>query len=155
MKTIVFLGTHKSDSSREAIKAAEQLGFFTCLLTDNPRQLKQREEYYDVHLMIYCNLNDIDNIRFHLNQIQKRSLTIKAIISFIDPFCALASKLSEEYNVPTFTSKALAIMENKLNSRECLKDTPYIPNFKIIKGNQINDCPLSLPAILKYIDSNG
>ena len=25
MKTIVFLGTHKSDSSREAIKAAEQL----------------------------------------------------------------------------------------------------------------------------------
>lgn len=33
MDTIVFIETNKSGSSREAIKAAEKLNFFTVLLT--------------------------------------------------------------------------------------------------------------------------
>ncbi len=34
MNTIVFIETNKSGSSREAIKAAEELNFFTFLLTE-------------------------------------------------------------------------------------------------------------------------
>ena len=61
MKTIVFLGTQKSGSSREAVRAAERLGFYTVVLTDQPRQRKQRSEYPDIHLMILCDLGNIGN----------------------------------------------------------------------------------------------
>lgn len=40
MDTIVFIETNKSGSSREAIKAAEKLNFFTVLLTKKQNLLK-------------------------------------------------------------------------------------------------------------------
>jgi len=63
MKTIVFIGALKSGSSREAIGIAQDLGYFTVLITDNQKQIKQRVEYQDVHLMLFCDLSDINKLK--------------------------------------------------------------------------------------------
>ena len=52
METIVFLGSNKSGSGRDAIMAAKELGFFTILLTDRKKWIQQRTEFPDVHQMI-------------------------------------------------------------------------------------------------------
>lgn len=48
MDTIVFIETNKSGSSREAIKAAEKLNFFTVLLTKKQNLLKNA-----IHSLMY------------------------------------------------------------------------------------------------------
>ena len=58
METIVFIETTKSGSSREAIKAAERLGFLTVLLTERNSFMKQRKEFPDVSQMIHVRRND-------------------------------------------------------------------------------------------------
>ena len=60
MKTIIFIGGNKSGSSREAIKAAGKLGFFTVLLTDREIFLENRLDFPDVHQMILMELSDYD-----------------------------------------------------------------------------------------------
>ncbi len=58
MRTIVFMDTHKSGSSREAIQAAERMGYYTVLLTNRSKLLEQREEFPDVHEMISVDLQN-------------------------------------------------------------------------------------------------
>lgn len=62
INTIVFLGTQKSGSSRDAIRATNDLGFYTCLLTNNLKILNQRIEFPDVHLMQYCEMDKIEKL---------------------------------------------------------------------------------------------
>lgn len=63
VKTIVFIGTNKSGSSREAIKAAESLGYFTVLFTNNEKQFLQRKEYADVHKMVLVDITNMNAMR--------------------------------------------------------------------------------------------
>ena len=70
LKTIIFIGTNKSGSSREAIKAAEQMGYFTVVFTNNEKQLRQREEYTDVHEMIFIDTNNISEMKKEVNKLQ-------------------------------------------------------------------------------------
>ena len=60
MRTIVFIETNKSGSSREAIKAAERLGFFTVLFTNRQKFIQQRTEFPEVHQMILVELSNYD-----------------------------------------------------------------------------------------------
>jgi histidinol phosphatase-like PHP family hydrolase len=68
MKTIIFIGSNKSGSSREAIKAAERLGFFTVLFTDREPFL----DFPDVQQMIYTELNDYDLLNANIREIQEQ-----------------------------------------------------------------------------------
>jgi len=45
MKTIIFIGLNKSGSSREAVKAANELGYYTVVLTDKEKQIQQKEYF--------------------------------------------------------------------------------------------------------------
>lgn len=72
MNTIVFIETNKSGSSREAIKAAEKLNFFTVLLTDQKRFLEERSEFPDVHQMIFTDINDYDNLITVIHNLKKQ-----------------------------------------------------------------------------------
>lgn len=155
INTIVFLGTQKSGSSREAIRAAEDLGFYTCLLTDNPKIINQRSEFPDVHLMQYCELSNIEKVREKIRLLRKHSLNICSIVAFTDPYCALASQIADEFGLPSNSTEAMYIMQNKLKSREMLKNTPYNPNYYVLDKSNMNQEPLFLPAVVKYIDSNG
>lgn len=158
MKTIVFIGTLKSGSSREAIKATQELGYFTVLLTDNKKQLEQREEYTDVHLMLYCDLHDIRALKITIQELKLKAFDIKAIVSFVDSHVHTACILGDIFRVNCFTTHGVYNIENKLLSRECLRYTEFVPQYKIIsphlefsKREIIN----FLPAILKSPRSTG
>ena len=70
MESILFIETTKSGSSREAIKAAIRLGYFTVLLTERKSFLKQRKEFADVSQMIHLEELTEDLIRTEISQLQ-------------------------------------------------------------------------------------
>lgn len=132
MKTVVFLDSQKSGSSREAIKAAEQLGYYTVLLTNRIKFIKERKSNPDIHLIRLVDLANIDDIRKELKLLRFKSLDICGIISFVDPYCHLASQLATEFGVNHFSTEAIKNMEDKILSRKVLANTSYSPHFLCI-----------------------
>lgn len=137
----------KSGSSREAIKAAEKLGYFTVLFTDNERLLRQRIEFPDVHRMILVDFSNVEGLRNAIESNQSQGLIINAIISFVDPYVYLATKLHEEFCNNSLSIDALKAMEDKILTREILKDSPYTPNFIKINGRESKE---SLTSLIKH-----
>ncbi|QFF97655.1 ATP-grasp domain-containing protein [Psychrobacillus glaciei] len=160
MKAIIFISTNKSGSSREAIRAAEHLGYFTILFTNNEKQIQQRQEYTDVHKMVSVNTNNLDKMREEISKLQTNGVDIKTIVSFVDPFVHTASILCDEFCHNYVSSKAIEIMENKEDTRLSLKDQPYTPNFFLIKPDESiptkTICKqLDFPIIIKSPKSTG
>lgn len=137
----------KSGSSREAIKAAEKLGYFTILLTSNEKFLKQRTEFPDVHRMILVDFSNVEGLRTTIKGFQSEGLIINAIISFVDPYMYLATKLHEEYCNKVLSIDAIKAMEDKILTREILKDSPFTPNFFKLNGMESEE---SLASISKH-----
>ncbi|RHW37583.1 ATP-grasp domain-containing protein [Lysinibacillus yapensis] len=146
MRTIIFLHTMKSGSSREAIKAAEKLGYFTVLFTSNEKLLNQRGEFPDVHKMILVDFDNQQELKDAIENNQNNGLTIEAIVSFVDPYVSLAAQLHEEYCKENLSIDAIIAMENKISTRELLKDSPYTPKFIKLKISEFEE---TLPSIKK------
>lgn len=158
MKTVVFLDSQKSGSSREAIKAAEQLGYYTVLLTNRIKFIKERKSNPDIHLIRLVDLANIDDIRKALKLLRFKSLDICGIISFVDPYCHLASQLATEFGVNHFSTEAIKNMEDKILSRKVLANTSYSPHFLCIDNpSSVSDDEIEsiLPAIIKSPLSSG
>lgn len=158
MKTIVFIGTQKSGSSREAIRAADKLGYYTVLLTNKQRFFEQRTEFPDVHLMLLCDLDSIEEMKKNIKSLIVKALDILAIASFVDVYCYTAALLSEEFGLNHFTTDAISKMMNKVLSRELLSDTAYVPRFNILsKGSNLSKSEVKeyLPIIMKSPNSTG
>ncbi|QVK17202.1 ATP-grasp domain-containing protein [Mycoplasmatota bacterium] len=158
MKSIIFIGTQKSGSSREAIKAARRLGYKTVLLTSRINQIRNQEAYPDVSQMVFCNVTDYVDLKRNISELQENGLEIETIISFVDSYVYIASLLADEFGVGCFTSDAIFKMHDKLLSRECIKQTPYVPWYKILKDNyyeSVDEIYHRLPLILKKPNSTG
>ncbi|WP_042473433.1 ATP-grasp domain-containing protein [Bacillus ndiopicus] len=156
MKTIVFIGTSKSGSSREAIKAAESLGYFTVLFTNNEKQFQQRKEYADVHKMMLVDITNMDAMRKAIHTLQKTQLSIICIVSFTDPYVHTASQLCDEFCQSYTQSKAIASMENKEATRQHLQKFEFTPKFAILQANKVSELPkMSFPLIVKSPKSTG
>ncbi|WP_255485501.1 ATP-grasp domain-containing protein [Sporosarcina sp. BP05] len=160
MKTIIFIGTNKSGSSRDAIKAAEQMGYFTVVFTNNEKQLQQREEYTEIHEMVFIDTNNFSDMKKEVNQLKLKGKEIKTIVSFIDSNVHIAATLCDEFCNNYTSSKAIEIMENKEKTRVFLKNQPYTPKFYVINPNEtlpfetIN-AKLDFPVIVKSPKSSG
>ena len=161
MKTIIFIGSNKSGTSREALKIANQMGYFIVLFTDRAKFIEQKEEFSEVHLMIFQ--KDLLNENVILDEVStliKSGKDIKACISLIDPFVTFAAKLSEELGLVQLSSDALYKMENKMRFRMELRDFSYSPYFDIF-DNQMSILYFSekvkehLPLVIKSPESNG
>jgi biotin carboxylase len=160
MKTIVFIGCNKSGSSREAIKAAEKLGFFTVLITDRKIFLEKRFDFPDIHQMILTKLSDYNGLKALIKEIQKQGKEVGAIVSFIDPLVHVAAKLSKELGFTKVSSDPVVKMENKLLTRELLKGlsvSPYYARYRKDDSlkNFINKQTGSFPLIVKTPISTG
>ncbi|WNS80373.1 ATP-grasp domain-containing protein [Domibacillus sp. DTU_2020_1001157_1_SI_ALB_TIR_016] len=162
MQTIIFLGSNKSGSSREALKAAKSLGYFIVLLTDREKWIKQqREEFTDVHQMIYMSsLTDKKAILKKISCLKKQGKQIKAFMSFIDPLVSLAADISRELNLAELSVEALFNMEDKTRFREVLKEnqaSPFYAVCSIEEGEEklISTYSRYLPFIIKSPVSNG
>lgn len=160
MKTIVFIETNKSGSSREAIKAAERLGFFTVLLTNKQKLKQQRIEFPDVHLMINMELSDINKLKETIKKLEKQGFRIKGIMSLIDPFVHVAAALTEEFCPSVVASDPILNMEDKVLTRKLLKGHPMSPQFEIYSQKDsfedfINKQKEFFPLIVKSPVSTG
>lgn len=158
MKTIVFINSQKSGSSREAIKAADRLGYYTVLLTNKMSFVQKRTEFPDVHNMKICKINDINKIRNAINELIAKALDIKLIISFVDPYCSIANTLCGEFCDNKFSANAIAAMEDKILSRQIIEKTQYCPRYMSISKNSIlskDDIDSRLPLIMKSPNSTG
>ncbi|QPW46710.1 ATP-grasp domain-containing protein [Bacillus thuringiensis] len=133
MDTIVFIETNKSGSSREAIKAAEKLNYFTVLLTNKTKFIEERNTFPDVHEMILTDINDYDTIITTIEKLKKTEKSIKGIFSFIDPFVSVAARLSEKFCSNIVSTQAIYQMENKILTRNVLKNSPVSLNYLIYK----------------------
>jgi len=161
MDTIVFIETNKSGSSREAIKAAEKLNFFTVLLTKKTKFINERTIFPDVHQMILTDINDYDNIITTIEKLNKSGKNIKGIFSFIDPYVYVAAHLSEKFCSNIVSTKAIQHMENKILTRNVLKDLPISLNYSIYKPTESlssffkKNNKLNFPLIVKSPKSTG
>lgn len=133
MKTIIFIGANKSGSSREAIKAAENLGYFTVLFTDREQFLENRLDFPDVHQMILMDLKNDILLNSTIKKVQEQGKTIVGVLSFIDPFVHVAAKLSKELGVTIVDPEPLLKMEDKILTREILRDLPISPYYATYK----------------------
>ncbi|MFP3415205.1 ATP-grasp domain-containing protein [Bacillus sp. SIMBA_074] len=161
MDTIVFIETNKSGSSREAIKAAEKLNFFTVLLTKKTKFINERTIFPDVHQMIFTDINDYDNIITKIEKLNKSGKNIKGIFSFIDPFVYVAARLSERFCSNIVSTKAIHHMENKILTRNVLKELPISLNYLIYKPTESLSSflektkEMNFPLIVKSPKSTG
>ena len=138
MKTIIFLGTHKSGSSREALRAADRLGYYTVLYTDRPNFLEQRTTFPEAHLMQLCDLNNLEELKNDITHLLSTGILICAIVSFIEPYCHTACLLAEEFEVNHFSTQAINTMQDKILSRKVLSKSPYNPSFMVLDEDDIS-----------------
>jgi biotin carboxylase len=160
MDTIVLIETNKSGSSREAIKAANKLNFFTVLLTRRKKFLEERNEFPDVHQMIFTDTNDYNNLVTIIKKLKKEGKNIQGIFSFIDPFVYVAARLSEEFCQSDISTDAIYHMEDKILTRNVLKELPISLNYLIYKPTEslssfLKAEEINFPLIVKSPKSTG
>ncbi|RXI96462.1 ATP-grasp domain-containing protein [Anaerobacillus alkaliphilus] len=161
MKSIVFLESNKSGSSREAIRAAENMGYLTVLITNRKRTLHQREEFPDVHQMYYCNLSNVEEIEKIIDYLKELGLEIQLIVSFVDPYVCTASLLMDKCcEKNQLNTSAISKMEDKYETRKTLASKPYTPFFELYNGELTitdftDEAKKHLPLIVKSPNSTG
>jgi biotin carboxylase len=160
MRTIIFIGLNKSGSSREAVKAANVLGYYTVVFTNQEKQIQQRSEYKDVHQLTLVDLSNIEVIKKQLDKLLHRGNEIMIITSFVAKYVQTASMLADEYCENYLSTEALAIMENKEKTRTFFANQSFTPGFKLIT----KDIPmpfvltyqkLMFPVVVKFASSTG
>ncbi|MFE8699258.1 ATP-grasp domain-containing protein [Cytobacillus sp. FJAT-54145] len=158
LNTIVFIGVNKSGSSRDAIKAAEKMGYFTVVFTNRDRQIEQREEYPDVHEMIFIDTENLSIMRDEIKKLQIQGKEIKTIVSFINSYIHTASLLCDEFCQSIGTPDAIFKMEDKVETRNALEGQPYNPKFFIVNPNDSYSLmyeKLNFPVMVKSPKSTG
>jgi biotin carboxylase len=144
MRTIIFIGLNKSGSSREAVKTANELGYYTVVFTNQEKQIKQRSEYKDVHQLTLVDLSNFEEIKKQIDILLDRGNEIMIITSFVAKYVQTASMLADEYCENYLSTEALAIMENKGKTRTFFTDQSFTPRFKLITKD------MSMPFVLTY-----
>ncbi|QOR67628.1 ATP-grasp domain-containing protein [Cytobacillus suaedae] len=158
MDSIIFIGTNKSGSSREGIKAAKRMGYETILFTDNQKVQAKRWEYPDIDLIVFVpSMFNYDKVRQEIDMLQSRDRIIKAIISFIEPYVYYAASLSAEICHSNLSLEAIRTMEDKSSTRIKLKDHSFSPYFTVISSFKEIELlsPHRLPLVIKSPHSTG
>lgn len=160
MRTIIFIGLNKSGSSREAVKAANELGYYTVVFTDQEKQIQQRSEYQDVHQLSLVDLTNIEEIKQQIHLLQQRGNEVVIITSFVAKYIQIASSLADEYCVNYLSTEALGIMENKEKTRSFFSNQPFTPRFKLITEDvqlpfAFSYQKLKFPVVVKCASSTG
>ncbi len=148
------------DQVERQLKLQNRLGYFTVLLTNKKNFIHQRTEFPDVHQMILVELFDYDQLKENIINLQKQGKQIKCILSFVHSYVHLAATLSEEFCPSVVSCDPILKMENKILTRELLKELPMSPYFAIYERddsleNFIDKHKGYLPLIVKGPTSAG
>lgn len=147
MQAIIFLGTLKSGSSRDALRAARKMGFYTILLTDRKSHFDQRSEFSEVNEMISCDLHNLQEIKLNIIKIKLRLIEISAIVSFTEAHCLTACLVADEFGSNRFTCHAIKNMKNKIISREIISTTDYSPGYMVISAQNM---PTDIEPVITF-----
>jgi biotin carboxylase len=160
MRTIVFIGMYKSGSSRDAVRAAEKLGYFTVVFTGREKSLLQRGDFSDVHEMVLIDQNDLEAMRKKIQQLQDHGKDIELIISFVEPHVHTAALLCKEFCNKTLPLDAILKMQNKIQTRLALQNTLF--NIRHAVSDEVEALDsfmekhmLDYPIIIKSPGSSG
>lgn len=157
IKTIVFIGSYKFGTSKEALTSAREMGYYVVLFTDKTSNL----DFLEVdQIVIMEHLLDEQLMVAEITKIKEHGKQVCACISFIDPYVSYAVKLSKQLGLSHVSEESFGLMENKIKIREKLNNLPMTPFFTIFHPN---DSPIdfkekyktSFPFILKPPISNG
>jgi biotin carboxylase len=160
MKSIVFLGSNKTGSSYEGIKAAKRLGYETILLTNRTIFVEEREDYYEIDDVRLLNMSDTDEILSTITDIYEEGKKVVCFISFLDEYVYLATLLTNTLCKTPLTYEPLQIMTDKILTRRYLAGKNYTPFFKVLSStesieDEINELKDQFPLIIKSPQSNG
>lgn len=160
MKSIVFLGTNKSGSSYEGIKAAKRLGYETILLTNRTIFVEEREGFQEIDDIRLTNMSDTEDIFSAISDLIVEEKIIDCFISFLDEYVYLAAMLTNIICSSPLTFEPLKIMTDKILTRTYLTGKNYNPFFKVLSSpetmiDEINDLKDQFPLIIKAPQSNG
>ena len=160
MQSIVFLGTNKTGSSYEGIKAAKRLGYETILLTNRTIFVEEREGYIEIDDVRLLNMSDTDELFSAINNLIVEGKMIECFISFLDEYVYLAAMLTNIICSTPLTFEPLQIMSDKILTRSYLSGKSYTPFFKVLSahrdmGIELNELNDLFPLIIKSPKSNG
>lgn len=113
--------------------------------------------------MIFTDIHDYDNMITTIEKLNKSGKNIKGIFSFIDPYVYVAARLSEKFcsNSHTVSTKAIYRMENKILTRNVLKELPISLKYLIYKPTESLSSflektkEMNFPLIVKSPKSTG
>jgi biotin carboxylase len=160
MRTIIFIGLNKSGSSREAVKAAYGLGYYTVVFTNQEKQIQQRSEYKDVHQLTLVDITQMEEIKKQIHLLQQRGNEIVVITSFVAKFVEIASLLADEYCKNYLSTEAIGIMEDKEKTRTFFAAQSFTPKFMLVTRDMqlpfvLTHNKLNFPVVVKCASSTG
>ncbi|NWQ41340.1 ATP-grasp domain-containing protein [Bacillus sp. EB106-08-02-XG196] len=160
MKSIVFLGTNKTGSSYEGIRAAKSLGYETILLTNRTIFIEEKEGYKEIDDARLIDMSDTDEIFLAITDLMNEGKIVDCFISFLDEYVYLAALLTNVICNTPLTYEPLEIMTDKILTREFLSGKNYTPFFKVLSSpetieNEVNELNDQFPLIIKSPQSNG
>ncbi|MEH6993907.1 ATP-grasp domain-containing protein [Neobacillus drentensis] len=160
MNSIVFLGTNKTGSSYEGIKAAKRLGYETILLTNRAIFSEEREDYKEIDDVRLIDMSDTDEIFLTITDLMNEGKSVDCFISFLDEYVYLAALLTNIICNTPLTFEPLKIMTDKILTRRFLRGKNYTPFFKVLSSpeaieNEVNELNDQFPLIIKSPQSNG
>lgn len=160
MKSIVFLGTNKTGSSYEGIRAAKRLGYETILLTNRTIFIEEKEGYKEIDDARLIDMSDTDEIFLAITDLMNEGKIVDCFISFLDEYVYLAALLTNVICNTPLTYEPLEIMTDKILTREFLSGKNYTPFFKVLSSpetieNEVNELHDQFPLIIKSPQSNG
>ncbi|WHY02168.1 ATP-grasp domain-containing protein [Neobacillus sp. DY30] len=159
MNSIVFLGTNKTGSSYEGIKAAKRLGYETILLTNRTIFTEKKEDYQEIDDVRLVNMSETDNILSAITDLIEEGKKVVCYISFLDEYVYLAALLTKTLcNIP-LTYEPLNFMTDKILTRRYLSDKDYTPFYKVLSSavsdDELKELKDQFPLIIKSPQSNG
>jgi len=131
LKSIVFIETTNTGSSREGIKTAIRLGYNTILVTDRKSLLNNQDAFPEVSRIIYLDEIVEESLVFEIELLLKQGHNVAAIISFIDPFVSLATNLSNKFCGSKISVDGLRKMEDKSSTRDMFKNAKINPSYEV------------------------
>ena len=137
LKSVVFIQSNKSGFSRDIIRECEKMNLFTILITNQPKQVKQRAEYEDVHKMYLVDDLSYANLEKFIEEEIVTNHELQTILSFIDGYITLASKLRDRFTYNPSSTNSLRVMESKILTRELFSEYEFTPAFIKIKLNHL------------------
>ncbi|GGA33049.1 ATP-grasp domain-containing protein [Psychrobacillus lasiicapitis] len=161
MKTIVFIGSYKYGTSKEALMIAKEMGYYVVLCTDKTKHITSNSDFSEVdQIVLMEDLLDEQQMVEEITSLMDQGKQICACVSLIDPYVSYAASISKYFELAETSTDSLRLMEDKIAIREKLKNLPITPFYTIFQPEDSlekleNEFKSLLPFIIKPPISNG